>query len=173
VVVSLPFKLIFFVLVDGWRLVAGSLVESFHHVAVSAEDSSGPHDHKLTGARSAVGLGLRLSPVKEFRLHDHSTPWKSAPGRQSALRETIEILKTVGAALLIALVLRIFLFQPYTIPSRRWSRTCSRATTSSSPSSTTASAAIRSPSARRCSRGGFSRNAPARGDVVVFKLPRE
>ncbi len=31
VVVSLPFKLIFFVLVDGWRLVCGSLVQSFHH----------------------------------------------------------------------------------------------------------------------------------------------
>ncbi|MCQ4159916.1 flagellar type III secretion system pore protein FliP [Roseomonas sp. GC11] len=29
VVVSLPFKLIFFVLVDGWTLVAGSLVRSF------------------------------------------------------------------------------------------------------------------------------------------------
>ncbi|HJS85212.1 MAG TPA: flagellar type III secretion system pore protein FliP [Acetobacteraceae bacterium] len=28
-VVSLPFKLIFFVLIDGWRLVAGSLVQSF------------------------------------------------------------------------------------------------------------------------------------------------
>ena len=27
--VSLPFKLIFFVLVDGWRMLAGSLVESF------------------------------------------------------------------------------------------------------------------------------------------------
>ena len=27
--VSLPFKLIFFVLVDGWRMIAGSLVESF------------------------------------------------------------------------------------------------------------------------------------------------
>jgi flagellar biosynthetic protein FliP len=27
--ISLPFKLIFFVLVDGWRLVSGSLVESF------------------------------------------------------------------------------------------------------------------------------------------------
>ena len=26
---SLPFKLIFFVLVDGWRLVSGSLVQSF------------------------------------------------------------------------------------------------------------------------------------------------
>lgn len=33
VVVSLPFKLIFFVLVDGWRLVAGSLVESFQRAA--------------------------------------------------------------------------------------------------------------------------------------------
>ena len=29
IVVSLPFKLIFFVLVDGWNLVAGSLVESY------------------------------------------------------------------------------------------------------------------------------------------------
>lgn len=33
VTVSLPFKLIFFVLVDGWRLVAGSLVDSFHRSA--------------------------------------------------------------------------------------------------------------------------------------------
>ena len=29
-VVSLPFKLIFFVLVDGWRLISGSLVQSFN-----------------------------------------------------------------------------------------------------------------------------------------------
>lgn len=29
VVISLPFKLIFFVLVDGWNLIAGSLVKSF------------------------------------------------------------------------------------------------------------------------------------------------
>ena len=29
VTISLPFKLIFFVLVDGWRLISGSLVESF------------------------------------------------------------------------------------------------------------------------------------------------
>jgi flagellar biosynthetic protein FliP len=29
VAVSLPFKLIFFVLVDGWSLVAGSLVQSY------------------------------------------------------------------------------------------------------------------------------------------------
>ncbi len=30
-IISLPFKLIFFVLVDGWRLVAGSLVQSYMH----------------------------------------------------------------------------------------------------------------------------------------------
>ena len=29
-IVSLPFKLAFFVLVDGWRMIAGSLVQSFH-----------------------------------------------------------------------------------------------------------------------------------------------
>ncbi len=29
ITISLPFKLIFFVLVDGWRLLSGSLVESF------------------------------------------------------------------------------------------------------------------------------------------------
>jgi flagellar biosynthesis protein FliP len=34
-VLSLPFKLVFFVLVDGWRLVAGSLVEGYAH--------AGPH----------------------------------------------------------------------------------------------------------------------------------
>ena len=29
VVVSLPFKIIFFVLVDGWYMLAGSLVRSY------------------------------------------------------------------------------------------------------------------------------------------------
>ena len=33
VMVSLPFKLIFFVLVDGWALVVGSLVQSFGRVS--------------------------------------------------------------------------------------------------------------------------------------------
>ncbi len=34
IVISLPFKLIFFVLVDGWRLVTGSLVQSFGTVGL-------------------------------------------------------------------------------------------------------------------------------------------
>ena len=35
ITISLPFKLIFFVLVDGWRLLSGSLVESFMNVPPS------------------------------------------------------------------------------------------------------------------------------------------
>lgn len=30
VVISLPFKVVFFVLIDGWHLVAGTLIRSFH-----------------------------------------------------------------------------------------------------------------------------------------------
>jgi flagellar biosynthetic protein FliP len=30
IMISLPFKLLLFVLVDGWSLIAGSLVQSFH-----------------------------------------------------------------------------------------------------------------------------------------------
>jgi flagellar biosynthetic protein FliP len=29
VLISLPFKIIFFVLIDGWNMLAGSLVKSF------------------------------------------------------------------------------------------------------------------------------------------------
>ena len=52
------------------------------------------------------------------------TPHETAPADETAvaepngaLKETVEIVKTVVYALLIALVLRIFLFQPFTIPS--------------------------------------------------------
>lgn len=34
VTISLPFKIIFFVMVDGWYLIAGSLIESFDQVAI-------------------------------------------------------------------------------------------------------------------------------------------
>jgi signal peptidase I len=47
-----------------------------------------------------------------------TTDAKSAPAAKSgAVHETVEIVKTIVYALLIALVLRVVLFQPYTIPS--------------------------------------------------------
>eukprot|EP01036_Dinobryon_divergens_P055249 gene55249-73796_t len=50
VVISLPFKLIFFVLVDGWRLVAGSLVES---VRRQNQADTVPRRQPLAGAPPA------------------------------------------------------------------------------------------------------------------------
>jgi flagellar biosynthetic protein FliP len=32
IIISLPFKLLLFVLVDGWTLIVGSLVQSFHMI---------------------------------------------------------------------------------------------------------------------------------------------
>ncbi len=34
VTISLPFKIIFFVLVDGWYLITGSLIKSFDAAAI-------------------------------------------------------------------------------------------------------------------------------------------
>ncbi len=88
-------------------------------------------------------------------------------------REVIETFKTLAGALAIALVLRIIVFQPYTIPSSsmepglvtgdyivvsKWSYGWSRASIPFNPPL---------PSGRLWGRD------PARGDVVVFRLPRE
>ena len=89
------------------------------------------------------------------------------------VNETVEIIKTVVYALLIALVLRIFLFQPYTIPSAsmepnlfqgdyiivsKYSYGYSRHSIPFSPKIFT---------------GRLFFHAPQRGDIVVFKLPRD
>ena len=87
--------------------------------------------------------------------------------------EFAEILRTVFFALLIALVLRIFLFQPFTIPSAsmepnlyegdyiivtKWNYGYSRHAIPFSP---------------RIFEGRIMERAPKRGDIVVFKLPSD
>ncbi|MFN9032188.1 MAG: signal peptidase I [Alphaproteobacteria bacterium] len=87
--------------------------------------------------------------------------------------ETIEIVKTVAVALLIALFLRVLLFQPFTIPSASeepnlyegdyvivtkfdygWSRHSI-------------------PFSPPLFEGRILSKAPERGDIIVFKLPRD
>jgi len=41
VTISLPFKIIFFVLVDGWYLIAGSLIQSYDVIPVTAGGAAG------------------------------------------------------------------------------------------------------------------------------------
>jgi signal peptidase I len=91
----------------------------------------------------------------------------------NAAQETIEVAKTIFWALLIALVIRTLLFQPYTIPSAseepnlyqgdyiivsKWSYGYSRHSILFSPPLFSG-------------RALFS--PPSRGDVIVFKLPRD
>ena len=93
--------------------------------------------------------------------------------KKSAKEETIEIAKTIFYALLIALVLRILLFQPFTIPSAsmepnlyegdyiivsKWDYGYSRHSIPLSPP---------------IMQGRLFGSGPQRGDIVVFKLPRD
>ena len=62
VVVSLPFKLIFFVLVDGWSLVAGSLVQSYGGVRLVY--AAGTLDARWDDGRPARFTWRRLAALR-------------------------------------------------------------------------------------------------------------
>lgn len=103
-------------------------------------------------------------------------PQTAAPKPAGLRTEAVEIAKTVGAALLIALVLRVVVFQPFTIPSSsmepglrtgdyvvisKWSYGWSRASLPFLP-----------PLAGDGAQRLFA-HPPQRGDVIVFRLPRD
>ena len=108
------------------------------------------------------------------RAGDAAGSTAAAPPRSRKSESWVETVKTVVYALLIALVIRTFLFQPFNIPSGSMENTL----------------ADRRLSVRREIRlwlqplflplrpgpvlaGASSASAPKRGDVVVFKLPRD
>src|SRR6201986_691155 len=93
--------------------------------------------------------------------------------RSRATNEMVEVGKTVFSALLIALVLRVLLFQPFTIPSASMEPTLlegdyiivSKYAYSWSRNSIPFSPPI--------FKGRIMEQTPHRGDIVVFKLPRD
>ena len=117
-----------------------------------------------------------VKSVQEPTTSNHKVYAQKPGGRDktpSAASETGEIVKTIVFALLIAMVLRIFLFQPFTIPSAsmepnlyegdyivvsKWSYGFSKHSIPFSPP---------------LFDGRIMGSAPKRGDVVVFKLPRD
>jgi signal peptidase I len=117
------------------------------------EDASAPHEAAPAPPRAATVVA------------------QSAPA--AAKNEAVEIAKTIAYALLIALVVRIFLFQPFTIPSA-----------SMEPNLFAGDYIIVSKFSYGYSRhsipfspplfhGRIFNQAPKRGDIVVFKLPRD
>ncbi|RZJ38781.1 MAG: signal peptidase I, partial [Brevundimonas sp.] len=102
---------------------------------------------------------------------------KKSSGGGSAANEGWEVIKTVFFALLIALVLRVLLFQPFTIPSAsmepnlyegdyivvsKWTYGYSKHSIPFSPPIFDGRVSL-----------PFVSHAPTRGDIVVFKLPRD
>jgi signal peptidase I len=96
-----------------------------------------------------------------------------SPEKPGAVSEMVEIIKTIVYALLIALVLRVLLFQPFTIPSA-----------SMEPNLYQGDYIIVSKFSYGWSRhsipfspplfsGRIFERQPQRGDIVVFKLPRD
>jgi signal peptidase I len=92
---------------------------------------------------------------------------------KSAATDLLETLKTIGAVVLIFLVVRVFLFQPFTIPSA-----------SMEPTVLTGDYLIISkfnygfsrhsiPFSPPLFQGRVFDHAPQRGDIIVFKLPRD
>jgi signal peptidase I len=94
-------------------------------------------------------------------------------GGQSAMQELVEIAKTVFYALLIALVLRVLLFQPFTIPSASMVPTLLEGDYIIVSKFSYGYSRHSIPFSPPLFEGRLFGREPDRGDVVVFKLPRD
>jgi signal peptidase I len=90
-----------------------------------------------------------------------------------AVNETIEIIKTVVYALLIALVLRVLLFQPFTIPSASMEPNLFQGDYIIVSKFSYGYSRHSIPFSPKLFSGRLFFHAPQRGDIVVFKLPRD
>ena len=99
-----------------------------------------------------------------------STP---ASRPQSAFGELLEIGKTVVYALLIALVIRVFLFQPFTIPSASMEPTLLQGDYIIVSKFAYGYSRHSMPFSPPLFSGRILGRTPQRGDIIVFKLPRD
>ncbi len=93
--------------------------------------------------------------------------------KSSAANEFVEIIKTVVYALLIALVLRVLFFQPFTIPSASMEPNLYEGDYIIVSKFSYGYSRHSMPWSPKLFEGRVLENTPKRGDVVVFKLPRD
>jgi len=165
-----------------------------HDAPVTTVPDTAAHDAHPTPADTAIaaavagGAAAAAAPQKRPVWSDHGdAPFEDvettpvyARGKKGGKKksggganEGWEIFKTIAFALIIAMVLRILLFQPFTIPSAsmepnlyegdyivvtKWSYGYSKHSIPFSPP---------------LFEGRIMDRAPQRGDIVVFKLPRD
>ena len=138
-------------------------------------DAADTPDDETPAETEVVEVSSTEEPVAEPVMADEplaETP--TPPADEPASKEEVmELVKTVVYALLIALVLRVFLFQPFTIPS-----------SSMRPNLLIGDYVIVSKFSYGYSRnsipfspplfkGRLLEGTPKRGDVIVFKTPAE
>src|SRR6266566_741352 len=104
-----------------------------------------------------------------------STASKTGPdaARPGASGELAEIGKTIVYALLIALALRVVLFQPFTIPSASMEPTLLEGDYIIVSKFSYGFSRYSLPISPPISHGRLFMHEPDRGDVIVFKLPRD
>ena len=95
------------------------------------------------------------------------------PEKAGAVNEVVEIVKTVVYALLIALVLRVLLFQPFTIPSASMEPNLYQGDYIIVSKYSYGWSKHSIPFSPPLFSGRVFEKRPERGDIVVFKLPRD
>ena len=93
--------------------------------------------------------------------------------KAGAVKEFIEIVKTVAYALAIALVLRVLLFQPFTIPSASMEPNLLQGDYIIVSKYSYGWSKHSIPFSPPLFNGRVLGHTPRRGDIIVFKLPRD
>ncbi|MDZ4372455.1 MAG: signal peptidase I [Phenylobacterium sp.] len=95
------------------------------------------------------------------------------PEKSSALKELVEIIKTIVYALLIALVLRVIFFQPFTIPSASMEPNLYEGDYIIVSKYSYGWSKHSIPFSPPLFEGRILERQPTRGDIAVFKLPSD
>ena len=104
---------------------------------------------------------------------DASAPETAAKPASGAANEAVEIVKTIVYALLIALVLRVILFQPFTIPSESMEPALLKGDYIIVSKYSYGWSHHSIPFSPPLFHGRLFERTPKRGDIIVFKLPRD
>ena len=98
---------------------------------------------------------------------------ETASDKASGVNDFVEIVKTVAYALLIALFLRVLFFQPFTIPSASMEPTLLEGDYIIVSKFSYGYSRHSIPFSPPLFKGRIMERAPERGDIIVFKLPRD
>ena len=98
---------------------------------------------------------------------------ETASEKASGVNDFVEIVKTVAYALLIALFLRVLFFQPFTIPSASMEPTLLEGDYIIVSKFSYGYSRHSIPFSPPLFKGRIMERSPERGDIFVFKLPRD